>query len=294
MGRRTLSRSQYLYLAPLLLLVSVVGLYPFLDAIVLGFHAKNLLNPGADRFVAVGNFVRLFTKEPLLVPVLANTAVFTIGSVALEFLLGLGSALVLSSPRTPLKNLLKALVLLPWAVPIAINSLIWRFMLAPNIGFVNQLLDLAGFHDFLTLNWLGDLKLVMAVCISINVWRSFPFYTITLLAGLATVPRELYEAAHVDGASRLARFRHVTLPGIRNVAMVIVVLHLIWTFTNFDVIYLLTAGGPLHATEVLPTLLYSYAFEHFDMGYAAAIGVFLLIVLAVTVGPSYARVNRLQ
>jgi multiple sugar transport system permease protein len=159
---------------------------------------------------------------------------------------------------------------------------------------VNQLLDLLGFHDFLTINWLGDLSLVMAVCIFINVWRSFPFYTITLMAGLSTVPRELYEAAHVDGASRFARFRHITLPGIRNVAMVIVVLHLIWTFTNFDVIYLLTAGGPLHATEVLPTLLYSYAFEHFEMGYAAAIGVFLLLVLAVTVGPSYARVNRLQ
>ena len=294
MGRSTQSRSHYLYLSMLVVLVSAVGLYPFLDAIILGFHSKDLMNPAADRFVAFGNFIRLFTKERLLVPTLVNTVVFTVGSVAFEFLLGLGSALLLNSPRAPLKNFLKALVLLPWAVPIAINSLIWRFMLAPNIGFVNQLLDLLGFHDFLTQNWLGDLKLVMAVCIFINVWRSFPFYTITLLAGLATVPRELYEAAHVDGASRFARFRHITLPGIRNVALVIVVLHLIWTFTNFDVIYLLTAGGPLHATEVLPTLLYSYAFEHFEMGYAAAIGVFLLIILAVTVGPSYARVNRLQ
>jgi multiple sugar transport system permease protein len=278
----------------LILLVSAVGLYPFADAIVLGFHSKNLMNPAADGFVGFGNFVRLFTRERLLLPALVNTLVFTVGSVVMEFLLGLGSALLLNSPRTPWRNFLKALVLLPWAVPIAINSLIWRFMLAPNIGFVNQLLDLLGLHDFLTRNWLGDLDLVMAVCIFINVWRSFPFYTITLLAGLSTVPRELYEAAHVDGASRPARFVHITLPGIRNVATVIVVLHLIWTFTNFDVIYLLTAGGPLHVTEVLPTLLYSYAFEHFELGYAAAIGVFLLIVLAFTVGPSYARVNRLQ
>ncbi len=294
MSQRTHVPSQYLYLAPLVLLVSAVGLYPFLDAIILGFHSKNLMNPAADRFVAFGNFVRLFTRERLLLPALWNTVVFTVGSVVFELLLGLGSALLLNSPRTPARNFLKALVLLPWAVPIAINSLIWRFMLAPNIGFVNQLLDLLGLHDFLTMNWLGDLALVMPVCIFINVWRSFPFYTITLLAGLSTVPRELYEAAHVDGASRFARFVHITLPGIRNVALVIVVLHVIWTFTNFDVIYLLTAGGPLHATEVLPTLLYSYAFEHFDMGYAAAIGVFLLIVLAVTVGPAYAKVNRLQ
>jgi ABC-type sugar transport system permease subunit len=111
------------------------------------------------------------------------------------------------------------------------------------------------------------------------------------MAGLATIPRELYESAQVDGASWSARFWHITMPGIKNVSMVVVVLHLIWTFTNFDVIYLLTGGGPLHATEVLPTFLYQQAFELFDMGYASAIGLFILIFLVVTVGPLYFRAN---
>jgi len=289
MRRRIMGRYGYLIL--LIIIILAVDLYPFFDALRLSFFDKNLMNPGGDRFTGVSNFVRLLTKEPLFRPALWNTIVFTIGSVVFEYLIGLGAALLLTSRYTPMKNLFKALVLLPWAVPIAINSLIWKFMLAPNYGFVNQILDRLGAHDFLQMNWLGNLSLVMPVVIGVNVWRSFPFYAITLMAGLATIPRELYESAQVDGASWSARFWHITMPGIKNVSMVVVVLHLIWTFTNFDVIYLLTGGGPLHATEVLPTFLYQQAFELFDMGYASAIGLFILIFLVVTVGPLYFRAN---
>lgn len=292
MNHRLHSSAHYLYLVLLVVFIIGVGLYPLVDAVIPGFHAKNLMNPAADRFIAFGNFVRFFTREPTLRQVVFNSFVFTVGSVVFEYLAGLGSALLLNNPKTPFKNFFKALVLLPWAVPIAINSLIWRFMLSPNIGFINQMFDALGFTGMITMNWLGNLNLVMGVCIFINVWRSFPFFTITLMAGLTTVPHELYEAAYVDGASRLKCFWHITLPGIRNVSLVIVVLHIIWTFTNFDVIYLLTGGGPLQATEVLPTLLYSYAFTHFDMGYAAAIGVVMLIFMAATIGPTYDRINR--
>jgi ABC-type sugar transport system permease subunit len=290
MQRHTMRR--YGYLVLLIIIILAVDVYPFFDAVRLSFFEKNLMNPGGDRFTGLSNFVRLFAKEPLFRPVLWNTIVFTLGSVVFEYLLGLGAALLLTSRYTPLKNLCKALVLLPWAVPIAINSLIWKFMLAPNYGFINQILDRIGAHDFLRMNWLGSLSLVMPVVIGVNVWRSFPFYAITLMAGLATIPRELYESAQVDGASWSDRFWHITMPGIKNVSTVVVVLHLIWTFTNFDVIYLLTGGGPLHATEVLPTLLYQEAFDHFDMGYASAIGVFILIFLAVTVGPLFFRANE--
>jgi multiple sugar transport system permease protein len=286
------SIGQYGYLGLLIIIVLAVNLYPFFDAVRLSFFDKNLMNPGGDRFTGMGNFVRLLTKESLFRPVLWNTIVFTLGSVVFEYLIGLGAALLLTSRYTPLKNLFKALVLLPWAVPIAINSLIWKFMLAPNYGFINQILDRLGAHDFLQMNWLGNLSLVMPVVIAVNVWRSFPFYAITLIAGLATIPRELYESAQVDGASWWGRFWHITMPGLKAVSMVVIVLHLIWTFTNFDVIYLLTGGGPLHASEVLPTLLYHNAFDLFDMGYASAIGVFILVFLLVTVGPLYFRTNR--
>ncbi len=177
-------------------------------------------------------------------------------------------------------------------MPIAINSLIWQFMLSPDFGFIDQFLSLIGFRSLSEATWLTNLSLVMPTVIAVNVWRSFPFYTIVLTAGLATIPRELYEAAEVDGAARFSRFWHVTLPGIRRVSAVIVTFHVIWTFTNFDVIYLLTDGGPLHASEVLPTVLYHQAFVQFDMGYASSIGVFLLGVLSLTAGPLYSRLNR--
>ena len=284
--------SGYAYFLPLFVFIAAVYLYPFLSAISLSFHDVNYLRPGSRPFVGIANFVRLLTREQLFSTTLLNSLIFTLGSVVFEYIAGLASALLLNSAYVKMKNLAKALVLLPWAVPIAINSLIWKFLLSGGYGFLDQLLNALGFHAMVNENWLGDLALVMPTVVFVNVWRSFPFYTITLTAGLATVPRELYEASEVDGAGWLSRFWHITLPGIRHVSAVIVVFHLIWTFTNFDVIYLLTGGGPLHVTEVLPTLLYQQAFVNFDMGYAAAIGVFLFIVLSLTAGPLYSRLNR--
>lgn len=284
--------SHYGYLLPMFILVLAVTLYPFVDAIGLGFYNKNLLYPARDHFVGLENFIKLITRDPLFMQSLKHSAVFTIGSVLFEYLVGLGSALLLSSKYAPAKNLLKALVLLPWAVPIAVNSIVWKFLLLPRTGFIGQFLALMGFSNMPDVNWLGSLHLVMGVVVFVNVWRSFPFFTIVLTAGLVTISKELYESAEVDGASKLQRFWHITMPGIRHVTLVIVVFHLIWTFINFDVIYLLTGGGPLHATEVLPTLLYRDAFTYFNMGYASSIGVLILVILSVTVGPFYSRVNR--
>jgi multiple sugar transport system permease protein len=267
-------------------------LYPFFSAISLSLHDVNYLRPATRPFVGVANFIRLLTREQLFSTTLLNSLIFTLASVVFEYIVGLASALLLNSTYVRIKNLPKALVLLPWAVPIAINSLIWKFLLSGGYGFIDQMLNALGFRALVNKNWLGDLALVMPTVVFVNVWRSFPFYTITLTAGLATVPRELYEAAAVDGAVWLSQFWHITLPGIRHVSAVIVVFHLIWTFTNFDVIYLLTGGGPLHVTEVLPTLLYQQAFVNFDMGYAAAMGVFLFLVLSLTAGPLYSWLNK--
>ncbi|MDR2369995.1 MAG: sugar ABC transporter permease, partial [Treponema sp.] len=215
--------------------------------------------------------------------------VFTFFSVFFEYLLGLIVALVLNSKFAKMKNAAKALLMLPWAVPIAINSMMWKFLLAPNFGFLSQTLAALGFPGMHGANWFGDIKTAMPTVVFINVWRSFPFYTITLTAGLSSIPKELYEAAEADGASAWQRFWSVTMPGIRDTSAVIVIFHIIWTFINFDVIYLLTAGGPLNATEVLPTLLYRQAFSNFNMGYASAIGLFIFIVLMAAAGPLYNR-----
>jgi multiple sugar transport system permease protein len=280
----------YFYFVPIAFFIVLIYLYPLGHAIGLSFFNKILTKPAADRFVGLQNFIRLFTEEPLLLKCLWNGLVFTVLSVVFEYLCGLVVALLLNSRFAKMQNVSKALLMLPWAVPIAINSIIWRlFILTPNTGLMSQGLSALGIQAIRDVNLLGSLNTAMGTVIAINVWRSFPFYSITLSAGLSSIPRELYEAAEVDGASAWQRFLAVTLPGIRDTSVVIIVFHIIWTFSNFDVIYLLTAGGPLNVTEVLPTLLYRQAFSSFNMGYASAMGVLMFMIMMIAAGPLYSH-----
>jgi multiple sugar transport system permease protein len=273
----------YTYFIILLALVGALMIYPLINGLYLSFWQKNLLYPARDKFIWFDNYRKLLFEDEIFWTAFRNSIIFTVASVFFEYLLGLGSALLLNSKYIRFKNLLRGLVLLPWVVPIAVNSLNWRWMLMSNYGFVNQILQKLGLGH-LARGWLGDLNWVFPTVILVNVWRSFPFYTVTLLAGLTLIPKELYEAGQIDGTGRWQAFRYITFPGIKVVSLVIVILHVIWTFVNFDVIYLLTAGGPLHRTEVLPTYLYRQAFKYFDLGYASSIGAFIFIFLIVTVG----------
>ena len=279
----------YLYFIPIALFIFLIYLYPLGNAFVLSLWNRVLTRPGTERFVGLDNYIRLFTAEPLFLKTLGNGFIFTFFSVIFEYLVGLAAALALSSKFAKMKNASKALLMLPWAVPIAINSMVWRFLLAPNFGFLSQTLTALGIPGMHHANWFGNMSTAMPTVIFINVWRSFPFFTITLTAALSVIPRELYEAAEVDGATGWNRFWNVTLPGIKTTSAVIIIFHIIWTFSNFDVIHLLTGGGPLHATEVLPTLLYRQAFSNFNMGYASAMGIIIFIVLMIAVGPLYNR-----
>ena len=146
-----------------------------------------------------------------------------------EYLVGLAIALALNSRFAIFKNVNKALLMLPWAVPIAINSMIWKFLLSANYGYLNQVFQLLGFDGAITKNWFGDMSTVLPTIIVVNVWRSFPFYTIILTAALMAIPNELYEAADVDGASFFQKFRAVTMPGIASSSAVIIIFHIIWT-----------------------------------------------------------------
>jgi len=278
----------YLYFVPVAVLIITIFIYPLGYSILLSFFRHNLLKPGATKFIGLENFIKLFHDE-LFAKSLWHGIIFTFFSVLFEYIGGLVTALCLNSKYAKFRNANKALLMLPWAVPIAINSMMWKFLLSPNFGFLNQVLAAIGVPGVIDREWLGNIHSVLPVIIFINIWRSFPFYTITLSAGLSSIPKELYEAAEIDGANGFQRFRSITMPGIRITSAVIVIFHIIWTFTNFDVIYLLTAGGPLNASEVLPTLMYRQAFTNFNMGYASSIGVFLFVILFITVGPLYSH-----
>ena len=280
--------TQYLYFLPVFILIIFIFIFPLCYSIILSFFNWDLTKPNQRGFVGFQNFIDLF-HDPLFLPCIGHGLIFTIFSVVFEYLVGLTIALALNSRFAVFKNVNKALLMLPWAVPIAINSMIWKFLLSANYGYLNQVFELFGIEGALTKNWFGDMATVLPTIIVVNVWRSFPFYTIILTAALMAIPTELYEAADVDGASFFQKFRAVTMPGIASSSAVIIIFHIIWTFSNFDVIYLLTAGGPLHASEVLPTLMYREAFTYFNMGYSSSIGLFLFTVLFIVVGPLYTK-----
>jgi len=176
-------------------------------------------------------------------------------------------------------KIFRSLTLTSWVLPIVVTVIIFKWTLQPNYGGFNVILS-----EYLGLSaryWLGSQQWALATLIFMHVWRNAPFFAIALLAGIQTIPESLYEAAKMDGANMFERFFYVTLPNLSYISMIMIVLHVIWTFNNFDMVYLSTGGGPVRATEVLPTFAYKQAFQEYAMGYGASIGVVMMLLMAI-------------
>jgi len=214
---------------------------------------------------------------------------FTGSAVALHLALGLGLALIVNELRAG-RTALRIVFLTPWMVAPAVGATIWLWLLEPQFGVVNYLLRAAGLIAA-PVAWLGEPGTAFAAVVAVDVWRGVPFVMLLMLAGLQTIPAEQYEAASLDGAGAWARFRFVTWPNLRYLVVVASTLDLINTIRHYDIIGVMTGGGPAGATEVLPVLIYNTAFRGNRLGEAAAIGVALLvIVLALAI--FYVRVAR--
>jgi len=203
-----------------------------------------------------------------------HSAVYTVGSLVPAFVAGLLFALLFHR-AFPARRWLRSLLLLPWAVPGVVVSITFLWMLDASYGVVNAVLRDLGILST-DIAWFVDARTAMAAVLVPTVWKSFPFFAITILAALQSIHETLYEAARVDGASAWQRFRYVTWPGIRGPALLAALLNALWTFREFDIIYASTRGGPAGATETLGILVYREAFESFRFGTAAAIGVLML------------------
>ena len=285
---RTRHLHAYLFMLPAVLLLLGLTLWPLVRTFSLSVQNVNLVRPGS-RFVGFDNFRDALGRDELFWPAVWHSVFWTCGSVAGEYLLGLGSAVLLNQPLRG-QRVYRMLVLIPWTVPIVIAAMTWRWILQPEYGIANITLVRMGLLDQ-PRYWLGDIHTALGAAIFVNVWRSFPFYTITLLAAMQSVPKELLEAAAIDGATARQRFLHVTMPHLKGVSIAIVALHVIWTFNNVDFIWLLTEGGPLHSSETLATLVYRMAFRTYQVSRAAALSV-LMIFFLVAIGGSYLAIQR--
>ncbi|GAA0681798.1 carbohydrate ABC transporter permease [Natronoarchaeum mannanilyticum] len=269
----------YAFAIPATVLLAVIIGYPTLRGIYLAFFEASLLNPGQMEFVGLQNFAAL-AGDPVFKEALWHSVLLTGLVVSLQYLLGLGLALALRE-KVPGAGVFRSLSMVTWVMPVIVMVIIFQFMMQNGFGPVNIILDSLGMR---TTYWFGEPGVAFPLIVVMHVWRNIPFYAIALLAAMNSIPEEQYEAARLDGAGPLERFRYITLPQISYVSMIMIVLHVTFTFKNFDVVYLSTGGGPLGNTEVLATYVYKQAFEQYALGYGASIGVVMLILmLAFTV-----------
>jgi multiple sugar transport system permease protein len=262
---------------PLLFLAALVG-YPFCYGILLSLQDRPVAHPGT--FVGLKNFATNF-NDPIFWRVALNTFVYTAVATLLKMIGGLALALAMNQ-QFPLKNLVRALLLLPFIVPTVLSTVAWMWILDPAFSVLNRLLVLLGTPKPGP-SWLGNPILAMLSIIMINTWRGLPFYGITLLAGLQTVPPELYEAATIDGASGWQRFRYVTLPLLQPIILIVTLFSVIFTFADFQLVYVLTHGGPQNATQLLATYAFDIAMGAGQLGLGASVALTMLPALALLI-----------
>jgi multiple sugar transport system permease protein len=266
----------YLYSAPSLILIAAVMLAPLVVGISYAFRDIVLLNPFSGGFVGLDHF-RALAKDPAFFWALKNTLWWTGASVALQFIFGLILALLLDKPFWG-RGIVQALCFLPWAVPSFLAGLNWAWLFNPVIGPIPHWLYALGLmHD--PENILSDPNYAMWGPIVANVWWGIPFFAITLLAALQAIPRDLYEAASIDGAGWFQRFRSITLPFLAPTIAITVLLRTVWVSNFADLIVVMTAGGPADRTQIVASYIFTQAFRRLDFGYASAIALVLLILL---------------
>lgn len=260
-----------------LALTAVVIVYPAVYAIELSFQNAQSFISGPE-WVGFDNYVRVL-QDAEFWNALWRGIIFAGTAILLQIVLGIGFAMLLDA-AIPFKRAFRGIAILPYLLPTLIVALTFRWMLNDPIGVVTVAMQDLGFG---TIDWFGSPTLAMGIVITISVWIWTPFVTVAILAGLQSVPDSLYEAAKVDGANGWQRFWHVTIPQLGPVLTVVVLLRAIWMFNKFDIVWLMTGGGPLQATEHLPILAYRKAFQSYDVSTGATVSTISFLILAVAV-----------
>lgn len=298
-------RYAYMYAAPALVAMLALVFMPFLYGIALSFTDANIYNsnePVSEIWVGLRNFREILTDVAIsretpggrvfnyqnFYWTLGFTIAWTVTNVAIGVSVGLALALALNTTGLRFRPIYRVLLILPWAVPNYITALIWRGMFHKQFGVINQLLLIVGADS---ISWFEHPLTAFTAIVATNGWLSFPFMMVISLGSLQSIPGELYEAARVDGASRWQQFTSITLPSLKPALVPAVILSVIWTFNMFNIPYLVSAGEPAHATEILITQAYKIAFEQYRYGYAAAYSTIIFVIL-LAYGTWQNRVTR--
>ncbi len=268
------------FMLPAALLVAGLMYWPMIDTFRESLYASTFLSPNPT-FIGLKTYEQLFGDSTFW-QIVRNSIIWTVGVVLLQNVGGFLIALLLNQ-KLPGQGILRSLILLPWVLPGVVAAILWRFMYDPQLGLINSFFMRLGIIEH-GIGWLAEPSTAMAAVIFAAFWKGFPFSTVVFLAALQNVDQEQVEAAKIDGASSLRRLFDVVIPAIWPVAVVNVLLTTILTFNYFDIIYVLTRGGPLNATAIFPTRIYEVGFGQFKFGEAAAYGSLAVLVLILFVG----------
>jgi multiple sugar transport system permease protein len=268
----------YALLTPTLLLLVVLIGFPFCLAVWLSLTNRTIGKPGD--FVGLANFGELLAS-PVFRQVIRNAFLYTAGAIVGKLVIGMAGALVLDR-RFRSRNFFRGMLLIPWIVPTSLSGLVWLWMFDDNAGILNVLLKMSGLIGR-PIPWLSSPDMALLSVILVSIWRGFPFFLVSFLAGLQTIPREQYEAAQIDGAGRVGQFVYVTLPHMLPIIAIVLLFSLIWTFSEFNIVYVLTRGGPINSTHLFATYAYQSAILGGNVGQGMAVSLFMLPILLLTI-----------
>ncbi|HEX7549008.1 MAG TPA: sugar ABC transporter permease [Candidatus Methylomirabilis sp.] len=268
----------YFLISPAVFLLLVLLAYPFVLAVYISMTNRVLGEPGS--FIWFENFLKLL-QDSLFRQTVLNSFIYTVATLFLKLFFGVILALLLNQ-EMPARNLIRGALLLPWVVPTSLSVLTWLWMFDSLFSVANYILLGLGLIQK-KIPWLGDPFWAMVSVVIVNTWRGLPFFAVSFLAGLMTIPKELYEAAETDGAKQFRQFWHITLPLLQPVIAVVVLFTTIWTFADFQIVYILTHGGPINATQIFATMAYDVALVAGRIGEGSAISLFLFPALLIVI-----------
>ena len=264
-----------LFTLPAIVMMSVLLFVPMGYQLYLSLFDTSLRNP-QPVFIFLDGYKKMF-RDPVTLKVFSNAVVWTVTVVILQFLVGFWAALTLHSKFIG-RTILRGFVIIPWIIPGTVAAMIWRLVYDAQLGFLNTILSNMGLSQG-HVDWLGTPRLAMGATILVAVWKGFGFSAMMYMAGLQGIPQELYEAASVDGANKIQQFFNITVPSMTHIIGTTLIMTAIWTFNYFEIIYVLTRGGPLNATQIPPTYIYELMFRNFNLGASSRFAVISLIMV---------------
>jgi multiple sugar transport system permease protein len=281
----------YVLISPALFVTILIIFIPIFQTAVMSLFHYVLVKPKDTQFTFLSNYIKALQDEIFWIS-LKHTLIWIFGTVLLQLALGFVTALYLNR-EFKWRGIARALILIPWVTPSVITALMWRWMYDGNSGLINDLLVRIGFLKSY-FPWLADGSTALGAIMIALMWQGFPFFAIMILAGLQAIPKSLYEAAEVDGATTVQKFLRITLPMLVPILFTAILLRIIWVANSLDIIYVMTGGGPGYSTHTLPVYAFIRAYKAMDFGYSSTIAIYLTLLLVAVVAGYVIKVIRAE